>query len=318
MKGFGMKKMDSKSQIRRIDFMLKDLTAMKQELLPGEGELTKDDLKGKDKFDKQRAAVNHKLKETRAGIEAMQDIKRTSSGNGRDAQVIKQMVENEKLIKEASALWSQLKQIHAKALKKKKKDQEALLEERSKLVRVLGEELVNLINMNSRTKGSNATAEALTKELNDDGTSGSAKKSGRLAEKRAQRKNRRKNRRGGGKGDDIELDEPVQMSEQDQAFMDKRDEVYAEQDKILGEISEGLDELLEIGTDINKELKTQNLMINELGVVVDRANENIANANIRLKGMLEKSGGLTLWIPRLMCFILFFALLGYAYTLISE
>jgi len=119
---------------------------------------------------------------------------------------------------------------------------------------------------------------------------------------------------GGGGGDDLgdELDGAQPISEQDQQFMDKVDANVAEQDEILTQISKGLDELKDIGLEMNKALAVQSAMIEEIDTKMDETIAKFKTANGRLKDILEQSGGLSRWCPMIICLCLLLGLIGYA------
>jgi len=128
------------------------------------------------------------------------------------------------------------------------------------------------------------------------------------------KKNRRGGRKGGkGESDDEELRDVdvTPMSEATQAFVEKKDQEIAEQNEMLDEIATGLDELLELGKNINTTLKLQDAMLNDAEVKMNKQIATLQSSNSRLKEILEETGGLTRWIPMAMCCILLLALLGY-------
>jgi len=135
-------------------------------------------------------------------------------------------------------------------------------------------------------------------------------------ERKAKRDKRRKGKDGEDELDDLGTDkDAAPMSAQEQAFMEQRDQAYVEQDEILDIISKGLDELLEIGEDINKTLVLQEHMLDEVEKKVERNIVLLQGANQRLKTMLEETGGLERWCPILILGIVLLALIGYIYTI---
>jgi len=150
-----------------------------------------------------------------------------------------------------------------------------------------------------------------------------ARREKRLEKKREERrrtKNKRRGRGGSSRKDDDELDEfqePKPMSAQEQAFMDEKDAAYKEQDLILEEISKGLDELHEVGLAMNKNLKLQEHMLDELDTKIVEQTEAFKNANLRLKNLLDESGGLSRWCPMIICAVIFIALLGVIYSIVK-
>jgi len=316
---------DFKADVRKLDYMLKDLREMQTELLPNDSSTKPEDLKNLDKFGKKKLELNNKLKECRDGITRLDDAKRTLSAGQRDMEVIKLLNENSKMLKEATAMWTELKQIllEDEAKKGKKRLDSKVLSDRRKMTKLLGKEIVELTNKNSRTQGPTSNlVKSSTGDLDEEKLDRDARRDQRTAKKREERRQKRDKRRGKrGKGekDEDELDDmkDVQpMSAQEQAFMEEKDTAYKEQDAVLEEISKGLDELLELGEDMNKNLKVQENMLDELGTKIDNNIENFKNANARLKHLLDESGGLSRWCPMIICFIILIALCGYIFSIV--
>jgi hypothetical protein len=317
---------DYAKEFKKLDFMLQDLRSMQAELLPNDNK-GDENTAGMDKFTKAKSAVNKKLKEVREGVQRLEDAKRNTKGE-RDAEVIKIMTGNTRIIKEATALWSELKQTLIKEEKssKGKKMDRKLIEDRNKMVKTLGQEIVDLTNRNSRIPGGEGPAGQTEPDLEDgQGIGGGRgdKKSKKREERRAKRKEKTKKAGagGGGGGGGSEMDDladAAPMSQQEQAFMEARDTAFAEQDQMLDEISKGLDELLELGEDMNKNLKMQQEMLDEVGDKIDRNIAALQTANSRLKNLLEQSGGLSRWLPMMICIVFLLALVGYLYSRIDK
>jgi len=205
--------------------------------------------------------------------------------------------------------------INFEAKKGKKGLDEKTIVDRRKITKNLGKEIVELSNRNSRVPGQNGTAATDGDvERLDDGKRSSNK---RREERRAKREKRKKGKKEDGELDELGDDgkEPVQMSAQEQAFMEARDVALAEQDLIIDEISKGLDELLELGEDMNKTIQMQNHMLAEVEKKVDSNLEKLRNVNQRLKTILDQTGGLERWCPMIVLAIVLLALGGYIFTI---
>jgi len=122
------KSAEFKADIRKLDHMLKDLRDMQAELLPNEtSDKMKEDLKNMDAFGKKKVGLNAKLKDCRDGINRLDEAKRTLAVGQRDQDVIKITAENRNLLKEATTMWTELKEIYVqdenKSGKTKEKEQ---------------------------------------------------------------------------------------------------------------------------------------------------------------------------------------------------
>jgi len=320
-----------KADIRKLDHMLKDLRDMQSELLPNEtSDKMKEDLKNMDAFGKKKVALNAKLKECRDGIARLDEAKRTLAVGQRDQDVIKITAENRAALKEATTLWTELKEEFIKDENKsgKKKLDQKILIERRKLTKLLGKEIVDLTNRNQsssvRDGPGRPTLSLSGAPDNDDPTKADrdARRKTKEAQQREDRRKKRDKRRRGRKGEekDDEMDDfkdAQPMSAQVQAFMEEKDTALKEQDGILTEINKGLDDLLHMAEDINKTLKVQDAMLDELGTKIDNNIEAFKTANLKLKHLLKESGGLSRWCPILICFIILLALLGYIYSMVK-
>ncbi len=86
-----------------------------------------------------------------------------------------------------------------------------------------------------------------------------------------------------------------------------------EQDKILSEISRGLDDLKELANEANKQLVLQGAMLQQMDEKMDTTINNFKVANKRLKDILEESGGMSRWCPIMICLIFLLGLVGYIF-----
>jgi len=209
-------------------------------------------------------------------------------------------------------MWNDLKTILIKDEKKKKADQGELAN-RKKMIALLGEEIVELSNKNSRVKHVK-TADELQLETKRDEAARQKREKRTNRRARRGRKGGKDDGKDGGGGDDLadELDAAQPISLQEQEFMDKVDANVAEQDEILGQISKGLDELKDIGLEMNKTLAVQAAMIDEIDTKIDKTIDKFKSGNERLKYILEQSGGLSRWCPMIICLCLLLGLIGYA------
>lgn len=313
---------DYVKEFKKLDLYLRDLELMRTELIPGADKkgVGADDLKGLDKWSKQKVQLSHKLKTLRDGVDKLDEVKKTLAAGERDQEVIKLMSQNSKVLKEVTAMWTELKQILIEDEKKtgKKALDEKTLADRKKMTKNLGKEILDLTNRNSRVPGSAApaTTDADVDRLDE--------KKGGAAKRRDDRKKARDKRKKARGGDDGEMDDlgepdkpPQPMSAQEQAFMEARDAAYQEQDAMLDEINKGLDELLELGEDMNKQLQMQQHMLDEVEKKMDDNIDKLKGVNQRMKKLLDDTGGIERWCPRLVLAIVVLALAGYIFTIVT-
>lgn len=172
------------------------------------------------------------------------------------------------------------------------------------MLRLLGEEITFLSQKNSRVKGSNT-------EVLD---ASSPSRGGRNA--RQNRRGKKKSAGDGGVGlgglADLEsADSFSAPSAQEQQFMDQVQANVEEQNEMLDQISLGLSELKELSLDIGKTLDVQNGMIEELDNKMEDTIQQYQTANSRLKDMLDQSGGMTRWCPRITLLIVLLSIVAY-------
>lgn len=307
MRSIAMGKISRGEQTRaasqKLGAMLTDLRQMKSELLPGAEDRARREMMDKfDDFEKLKYALNDKLKDLRGECDKFADLKR-QKGEERDATMIKLQNSNTKAIKECEKMLLELQDILKKSNKKRGKQRidEETFQNRVEIVSVLGKEIRTLSEKNSRVAQPKSDAQAGLE----------ARRADRLARRQA-KKEKRRARRGDKAG--IELDEdltPQPMSQQEQKFMDQVSANVEEQDEMLDEISKGLDELKELSLDMNKNLKLQSAMLEEVDEKMDTAIREFKTANERLKDLLDQSGGLSRWCPMFMCIILLLGCIGY-------
>lgn len=309
---------------KKIGLLVADLKKMKTALV-GEDkdtiELSDEEMKSMDRYQKKKRELNISLKKIREEVDRLQDFRRKLGAETRDANVIRLQNDNTKALKQANEEWQQLKTFLAedqKNSKTVKKLGEKELMDRHKTVQLLGQEICNLSNHNARVKDAGpSNADELSKA-----NAAASSRSQTQRKERENRLNKRKERRGGGrvKNGAIELDDDdfrdaTPASKQEQDFMDQTQANNAEQDEMLDEISKGLDELKELSLDMNKELTLQNQMIAEVGEEMEKTIDKFKSSNAKLKTILDENGGMTRWCPTIVCGILLLACVGYMFNM---
>lgn len=266
------------------------------------------EMKNFDEYEKIKHTVSVILEELREDLTRLDALRKSLGPDGRNTESIRLQNENQKRIKKASALWNDMKKQLIKDQKRmfnKLKKEE--IQNRKKEATLLGKELCELANRNSRVKSLGGPEEMTL----------SARREARAAQKREERRNQKRGRRGRGRrgkkggGDDGEFDNIRSPTQQEQQFYDKVDANRAFENEMLDEISKGMDELKEIGQAMNTELKVQEVLLDDLGNKIDDTNAKFETANKRLNELLEESGGMSRWCPFLICTIILLALVGY-------
>jgi methyl-accepting chemotaxis protein len=311
------------AETRKIGVIVADLKKMKVALVGEDGdgnEISEEELKTMDKFQKKKRELNLALKRLRDDSAKLTEL-RKAKGDERDKNVIALMADNNKLIQSSGEMWKELKQIlqdDSRNEKIAKKLTEKELSNRNRTIQLLGQEICDLTALNNRVKDSGPkNIDELTQATNKlEGKKDAGRK------ERTDRLNKRKERRGGGKagkaGMDIEdgdIRDVTPASAQEQKFMDQAQANVAEQDEMLTEIAKGLDELKELSLDMNKQLTMQNTMIVEVGDEMDKTIEKFKTANGKLKTILDDNGGMTRWCPMIICLCLLLALAGYLFNM---
>jgi len=301
-----------------------DLKKMKVALVGEDGdgnELSEEELKTMDKFQKKKRELNLALKRLRDDSSKLSELRKIK-GDERDKNVIALMAENNKTIQGCGEMWKELKQIlqdDTRNAKMAKTLGEKELNNRNRTIQLLGQEICDLTALSNRVKDSGPkNIDELTTATNK---IESKKDAGR--KERTDRLNKRKERRGGGKtgkGGAMELDDGdirdvTPASAQEQKFMDQVQANVGEQDEMLDEIAKGLDELKELSLDMKKQLTLQNTMITEVGDEMDKTIEKFKTANGKLKDILDDNGGMTRWCPMIICLCLLLALAGYLFNM---
>lgn len=309
--------------------MVADLRVIKNKLVPDLGEddqPSEEEMKKLDKFQRRKRELVIILKKTRDECARLRELRKRLGEDSRDREVIRVMSDNASMLKSAGDIWQDLKAILAEDLRTPKRVK-ALGEKefslRNKTIQLLGQEIMDLTQMNSRVKDNSS---AFVSELgHDDSDGGGGGSSSRVVptnsqdeqrqarnERVAKRKaNRTKN--GAVELDDEDFRDVTAGSAQEQKFMDQVSANQADQNIMLDEIGKGLDELKELAIDMNKNLDLQTGMIGEIDSEMDKTIERFKSANSKLKNILDDQGGMTRWCPMIVCCCVLLALLGYLF-----
>jgi len=295
------------SDYRRVQVILEDLIEIRRDL--GEQDLEDkraEETKGFDQFQKAKHRLNIFVQDLRKEVDKLQEMRKNlGDGNDRSTDTIKLESENRKKISEALKMWNGLKEQYDKDKVKfdagKLKDVDAQgIEDRKTILGILYQEIQELVKKNGRVRPLVSAAEEQEHR---------SRRETRNEKKRAERERRKRDKRKGSAAEDEP--EPVEMSEQEVKFHDQVDQNIAEQDQLLDELSQGLTQLLALGMDMNKNLKLQMHLLDVIETKVDKNIAKLQNANKRMKDIMDQSGGMALWCPRIICIIIFVALIVY-------
>ena len=234
--------------------------------------------------------------------------------DGRDNLTIRLSSENNERLRRAADLFTSLKQIQEKDEKKKKKKSfsEKDMADRRDMVRLIGLDIVQLTQDNSRIKLAGGSPEDL--EMEERVNKRKLEKEERIREARLARKGR-KGKKGKDNIDEDDFKDVGPKSEQEQAFEAQVQINREAQDKILEDISRGLNDLHELATEANKQLVVQSAMLQQVDEQMDSTINNFKVANKRLKDILEESGGMSRWCPMIICAVFLLALVGYMFKI---
>lgn len=299
-----------KKQLEELRLLSKDL-GNKEDLEAGDD---MKEMKNFDEFQQKKHSLNTLLGECRQDVSRLTEIRKNPGAvSARDRIELNQ--DNDKKLKQAVAGLRGLQKVlenDQRRFDKKKRNalSEKELQNRNAAVLMIAKEIEDLVKKNSRSAGKVPGART-------GGGESSVVQSARQkrnAERNARKQNRRKARGRRNKKNDIDDEDFQQMTQQEQVFADEKDQEFAEQDEILTEISKGLTEIFGIATDINKTLKYQGQLLNGIDSKMDDVEVKLDVANDKLKEILEATGGLSTWCPRIICVVFLLALAGYIFT----
>jgi len=303
---------------KKLGFMIKDLKAMKQILMPKDEEdpEVQKELQNMDKFQSKKHELNKHLKNLRENINRLTEYRKNAKTKERDGHQIKLTHENNTGLTKAGQLFGELRRALDENYKKDgKKLGERLLHDRKKQVELLGDEIKSLVALNS----THLSVEDVV--IHDTGdTARSRSRTQRKREERKTRQENRKARRAGRGKAGINIDEDAfedahPMSQQEQQFMDQVTANKDEQNVMIDEIGKAMDELHELSLDMNKQLTIQNDLVTEVESKIDDVMDKMVSANVQLKQMLDSNGGMTRWCPMLCFLVVLLALIGYMFKL---
>ena len=293
--------------------MLDDLNQIRQELLPDDKEKKQqEEMKTFDDFQRKKHALNTLLQDIRTDVERLAELRNRLGKDERDTTTIRLQSDNSDRLKEAYELFNELKKQLEKDAERtgRKKIDDKELADRRHLIILLGEDIKDLSTQNSRIRLPTGDDEEVVQQR-------IARRQAKDMEARERRERSRKSRKlkKGESGIDEEDFQSVAGpgNEMEMAFEEKVAVNMAEQDKMLVEISAGLDELKELATEASKQLTIQKAMLDQVDDKMDTTMRQFKTANARLKSLLEESGGMSRWCPILLIAVVILALVGYIF-----
>lgn len=188
------------------------------------------------------------LGRVRGDVDRLNAMRKNLGEDGRDTMTIRLSSDNTRNLAEASQLFTQLKELLIKDQRKNKKLSAEEIDNRARMVQVLGDEIKQLTLENQRVKVVTSEEDAAIQQRVE-----SRRK--REEDARARREAARRKRGKKGKGEAAEEEEwkdVAAKSEQEQMWETQVYDNMAQQDKILDEISKGLDDLRELAQQANK------------------------------------------------------------------
>ena len=291
------------SQKQKLTLIIKELKVLKEELCVNEikenKKLEEKELKELDLFTRKKYYLTLLLQDLHKSIDRLNEIRKIKNPIREDQLTIIQLKNenNKNLIQAVELLHELTKQLNKDKNKHKnnhKKLSQSELVDRNHLLFLFQQEIQQLNLQNSTTNFQEGKTE---KEILE-----------------------RITKRKGNKKESVELTNIHIISSptnpQEVLFEEKVAENQQEQDKILKLISDGLDELKELAIDMNKQLGVQDHLLKQTKVKIDHGISQFKTANQRLKGLLEKAGGLSRIIPIFICLLFLLGLLGYIFHIL--
>jgi len=299
---------------------------MRNELLPNDKDVQREnDLANMDAYSRTKLELSLLLKDLGKDVGRLIELRAAAPG-GRDHTTIKVYSQNCTKLKEASELWKKMKEIVLKDEQKHKLD-EKVLDDRKKMVVILGREIQDLSNRNAHVKQVKQTEEHTALQARNEERARKRRERGKKERKKQKEEKEGKGKKGKAADEDdggIDVDiqdgdirSMIPLTEQEQKFVQEVDEAKAEQDQMLDEIMKGMTDLKAIAIDMNTSIKTTAAMADEIGKAMDDTIDKFDSANKRLQDILEESGGLSRWCPMLICFIILIALVGYMFQMLK-
>eukprot|EP01027_Heterolobosea_sp_BB2_P013551 GEZU01019540.1.p1 GENE.GEZU01019540.1~~GEZU01019540.1.p1 ORF type:complete len:272 (-),score=107.55 GEZU01019540.1:130-945(-) len=178
-------------------------------------------------------------------------------------------------------------------------------------------------------KGGGGTSSSRTSELlgnNKGSNSSSSSNSSSKKSGSGSNKTQSKGNSEGGSNGDVEMDDqlpsdPTDTNLPDIDISDCMIQIKEKDQKIdagLDQISARVKKLGQIALEMNTELKVQEQIMTDIDKSIDKNQEKIENLNRKLENALEQQGGMTRFIAVLLLIVIVLALVGVAYTVISN
>lgn len=291
-----MAKRISVSDYRRLTRLAEALAVIKEEIDPAKPE----DL---DEYDQKKLAVNKQVAQLKKGLHTLQKLQDSRDVVEHKMKLREQFLNINKGVEEFGVILTKM----AKKRTKDKQALEARLKAGQEWMKSVREELMRLAQ------------EAKSVDLS--GTGIDVQQNARDQRKEERKKNKKRRRKaddGEDWGDGVEMvAQAGEASEKEQAFMQKVEQARQQEEEMLQLIIQGLTELHTLATTLNKLLKQQQMLIDDVEERIDRVQEKLDGNNKRLDKVLEKTGGMVRFIPFLICGMFILAIVVFAYSRIK-
>lgn len=346
---------------RKLQAIMADLRALKQELDPGQCNTRKvrqrqprlhadpdcllpcvaltasldsqlaseQQLSSLDAFSRAKHALLLSLHSLRADLDRLAAMRARLGEGGRDVESIRLNREVHEKLSAAGAAFQTLRALHTSA------STPALLADRRDMLRLIGLELVSLTQAASASSASHVPASQEDQAIVD------RVAARRQAAQEARQVAREARRSARGRGDrnanthvargrplgadefviDIaglhEVDLGPPPSAHEAAFHEQVDANRQTQDRLLDELLRGLDDLEQLARHAQTKLNVQSVALDQVDGAMDKNIAGFKGANRQLKRILQSTGGLTRWVPLMVCTVVLLALLGFIFGILK-
>lgn len=280
--------------------LIEKLELMQEEL--GGNEKKKEEEEEIDEFTRLKKQAAKQVQEVRKLIQERDDLLEASSGSGG-----KQSVELSSKIREIlrqakeshKKMQTQLSQEEKDLAKGKKKGNltQDDIDAHTQMVELVGKHITECENLEKRRYQSRAGGRGGNSALVGGGVRGT--QMGEI----------RRNVEANDHLDDIdpEVGEGLQQLKRNDQQLDQQ----------LEQISKGLTRLKGIAVDQSNEIKLQGVMIDQIGENMDKATGHLNDVNLKLKETLQKAGGATNIIVKMILLILLLGVAAYLYKMFA-
>lgn len=290
-----------------------------------------------DDFSRAKHHLALSLGDLRTDVDRLHDRRQQLGAGERDLDSIRLSHSIHEKLVAAGAEFNMLKTMQTKSEQSKHKSSlsPALLADRRDMLRLVGLEMLGLTQAASASNAHANESKEDQEMFERVAAHRQAKEQARLAAREARRNRGRhpiaEAAAGRGRGRQLSPDEFVidipelvevdlgaqSQSAQEVAFHDQVDLNRQTQDRLLDEILRGLTDLEQLAQQAEVQLGVQAVALDQVDGALDKNISSLKTANRQLKSILKSSGGMTRWIPVLVCVVLLLALLGFMFGVLK-